>query len=122
MMSKTRIMTAGLALAIAASPMAARAEGAPVIEVVTAKLKSTVTTAQVEAVDHEIETSLISKRPGFLSRESAPGDDHSWLAIVLWRSTADADASMKSFSSAPIAAKFLDLIEPGTMVMKRYGR
>jgi hypothetical protein len=121
MIVKSRILTAGLMLA-AASAIAVPANAAPVIEVVTAKLRSGVTAAQMEAVDRDIETSLISKRPGFLSRESAPGDDHSWLAIVHWRSAADADASMNSFSSAPSAARFLDLIEPGSMAMKRYGR
>jgi hypothetical protein len=98
----------------------ARVGGAPVIEIVTAKLKSDVAVAQMEAVDHEIGMSLIAKRRGFLSRESASGDDHSWLAIVRWRSAADADASMESFSLAPIAAKFMALIEPGTLVMKRF--
>jgi hypothetical protein len=122
MIIKSGIVTAGLVFVAATSAIAARAHASPVIEVVTAKLRSGVTAAQVEAVDHEIATRLISKRPGFLSRESAPGDDRGWLAIVHWRSAVDADASMKSFSSAPIAAKFLDLIEPGSMVMKRYGR
>jgi hypothetical protein len=121
MITKSRVMLTGLIMAVAAATTA-RAHAAPVIEVVTAKLKNGVTVAQVEAVDRKVETSLISKRPGFLSRESAPGDDHSWLAIVHWRSAADADASMRSFSSTPIGAQFLDLIAPGTMVMKRYSR
>jgi hypothetical protein len=105
-----------------APPNTTWAEGSPVIEIVTVKLKSDVTVTQMDAVDHEIGTNLIANRPGFLSRESAPGSDHSWLAIVRWRSTADADASMESFSSAPIAAKFMALIEPGSLVMKRYAR
>ncbi|WLS81064.1 hypothetical protein Q3V30_21520 (plasmid) [Erwinia pyri] len=92
-----------------------------VFEVVTAKLRSDVAVAQMIAVDHEIETTVIAKRPGFLSRESAPGNDHSWLAIIHWRSVADADASMESFASEPIAAKFMALIEADSLVMKRYG-
>jgi hypothetical protein len=93
----------------------------PVIEVVTAKLRSDVTVAQMVALDHEIETTVIAKRPGFLSRESAPGSDRSWLAIIHWRSVTDADASMESFASESIAAKFMALIEPDSLVMKRYG-
>lgn len=116
------LIAAGLALAGMASPIAARAAGAPIIEVVTAKLRSDVTIAQMEAIDHEIGTNLIAKRPGFVSRESAPGSDHSWLAIVHWRSVADADASMERFSSAPISAKFMAMIVPGSLVMKRYAR
>ncbi|WP_218064329.1 hypothetical protein [Nguyenibacter vanlangensis] len=117
-----KLMAAGLALAGMASPITARAAGAPIIEVVTATLRSDVTVAQMEAIDHEIGTNLIAKRPGFVSRESAPGSDHSWLAIVHWRSVADADASMESFSSAPISAKFMAMIVPGSLVMKRYAR
>lgn len=94
----------------------------PVIEIVTATLRTDVTVAQMDAVDHEIGTTVIAKRPGFLSRESAPGSDRSWLAIVHWQSTADADASMNSFSSEPLAAKFMALIEPDTLVLKRYAR
>lgn len=102
--------------------VAADKEGSPVIEVVTAKLRNDATIAQMEAIDYEIGTNLIARRPGFVSRESAPGSDHSWLAIVHWRSAADADASMESFSSEPIAAQFMALIEPGSLQMKRYGR
>jgi len=100
----------------------AATSNSPIIEIVTAKLRDSVTIEQMEAVDYEIAATLISKRPGFLSRESAPGSDHSWLAVVRWRSMADADASMQSFSSAAIAPKFMSMIEPETLVMKRYGR
>ncbi|MGF6935079.1 hypothetical protein OKW41_004241 [Paraburkholderia sp. UCT70] len=68
------------------------------------------------------EPTLIVRRPGFLSRESAPGSHHSWLAIVHWGSAADADASMEGLSSEAIAAQFMSLIEPGSLRMKRYGR
>ncbi|WP_323992930.1 hypothetical protein [Nguyenibacter sp. L1] len=63
------LIAAGLALTGMASPIAARAAGAPIIEVVTAKLISDVTIAQMEAIDHEIGTNLIAKRPGFVSDE-----------------------------------------------------
>jgi hypothetical protein len=119
MTMKKKLVAAGLVLAAIASPVVAWADSSPVVEVVTAQLRSRVTVAQMEAVDHEIQTDLIAKRPGLLSRESAPRSDHTWLVIVHWRSVADADASMKGFSSAPIAAKFMAMIEPGSLVMKR---
>lgn len=109
---------AGAAIASSTS----KSEVSPVIEIVTAKLRSHVTVAQMDEVDREIGTTLIAKRPGFISRESAPGSDHSWLAIVHWESAADADASMNSFAAAPISAKFMDLIEPETLSLKRYAR
>lgn len=95
-------------------------EPSPVIEVVTLKLKSGVTAAQFKSVDREIAAKYISVRSGFLSRESAPGSDNTWLAIIHWRSAADADASMKSFSAAP-PAEFLSMIEPDSVAMTRYG-
>jgi hypothetical protein len=95
-------------------------QSSPVIEVVTLKLKSDVSAAQFAPVDREVRTSYIMTRSGFLSRESAPGSDNTWVVIVHWRSVADADASMKSFETAPAAAKFMSMIVPNSMVMTRY--
>jgi N-acyl homoserine lactone hydrolase len=97
-------------------------EASPVIEVVTLKLKTGVTAAQFEPVDQEMQTNYMAKRSGFLSRESAPGSDNSWLVIVHWRSLADAEASMKSFSTAPATAAWMSMIVSDSMGMKRYGR
>jgi len=107
--------------AIAGQATAQTKEGSPVIEVVTLKLKDGVTATQFLPIDQEIQTQYISKRPGFISRESAPGADHTWLVIVHWRTVADADASMKSFSTAPASAQFMSMIVPESMVMTRYG-
>jgi hypothetical protein len=51
-----------------------------------------------------VQDQYISKRSGFLSRESAPGGDHDWLVILHWRSVADAEASMKRYATAPASA------------------
>jgi len=121
-LSRTLILVASMALsAIAGQASAQTKDGSPVIEVVTLKLKDGVTATQFWPIDQEIQTKYISKRTGFISRESAPGADHTWLVIVHWRSVADADASMKSFSTAPAAAKFMSMIVPDSMVMTRYG-
>lgn len=93
----------------------------PVIEVVTLKLKPGVSAEAFRLVDKAVETEHVSRQPGFLSRETAPGQNGAWLVIVHWRSAADADASMGSFEAAPAAAAFMDKIEPGSMVMTRYG-
>jgi len=92
----------------------------PVIEVVTLTLKSGVSHAEFAPVDQAVASEHVSRQPGFVSRESAAGANGEWLVIVHWRSVADADASMASFSSAPAARKFMSLIDPATMVMKRY--
>ena len=63
-------------------PTAQAKDSSPVIEVVTLKLKDGVTAAQFEPVDRQIQLDYISKRAGFLSRESATGSNHDWLVIV----------------------------------------
>lgn len=93
----------------------------PVIEVVTLKIVPGTTVETFRAVDRDVERQHVARQPGFLSRESAPGPDGSWLVIVHWRSAADAQASMDSFEKAPAAARFMSLIVPGSMQMTRYG-
>ena len=94
----------------------------PVIEVVTLKLKPGVTAAQFAPLDDRVQSTYMVERPGFLSRESAPGSKNDWVVIVHWRSIADADASMKSFSTAPATAAWMSMIVPNSMVMTRYSR
>lgn len=94
--------------------------GAAIIEVVTLKLKDGVTYAAFAPIDKAVETEHVSKQPGFISRESASGEDGEWLVIVHWRSEEEADASMASFAAAPAAEDFMSMIDPSTMVMKRY--
>lgn len=121
-LSRTLIIVASMAFAtIAGQASAQTKDGSPVIEVVTLKLKDGITATQFLPIDQEIQTKYISKRPGFISRESAPGANHTWLVIVHWRSVADADASMKSFATAPASAQFMSMIAPDSMVMTRYG-
>jgi hypothetical protein len=114
------LISAVLATSIGEAMVPAKA-ASPVIELVTLKLKDGVSAAQFKSVDQDIQANYISKRPGFLSRESAPGANHTWLVIVHWRSVADADASMKSFSTAPASKQFMSMIVPGSMVMSLYG-
>ena len=87
---------------------------------VTLTLKSGVSYAEFSPVDKAVGREHVARQAGFISRESAAGENGKWLVIVHWRSVADADASMASFSSAPAAQKFVSLIDPATMVMKRY--
>ena len=70
-----------------------------------------------------MERELVALQPGFISRESAPGESGTWLVIVHWASVADAEASMSSFSNAPAASAsaFMNSIKPDSMVMTRYG-
>ena len=91
-----------------------------VVEVVTLKLKNGVSYADFAPVDKAVETQHVSKQPGFISRESAAGENGDWLVIIHWRTAKDADASMASFASAPAAEEFMAKIDASSLAMKRY--
>jgi hypothetical protein len=78
--------------------------------------------ADFAPIDKAVETQHVSKQPGFISRESAAGENGEWLVIVHWRSTKDADASMASFASAPAAQAFMAKIDASSLAMKRYSQ
>lgn len=98
---------------------AARAE---VIEVVTFDLKQGVTAKEFAPLDKAVGKDHVAKQPGFISRESASGENGSWLVVVRWKSVKDADASMTSFTSAPAAQPFMDKLQADTMKMVRYDK
>ncbi|MGH9949632.1 MAG: antibiotic biosynthesis monooxygenase family protein [Pyrinomonadaceae bacterium] len=91
-----------------------------VIEIATFKLKPGVTADEFRPLDNAVEVQYVVKQPGFISRESAAGDNGEWLVVVHWRSVEDAEASMASFSSAAAAEQFMSKIDASTMSMKRY--
>ncbi len=91
-----------------------------VIEIVKFKLAPGITAAVFQPVDRAVRVHHVSKQPGFVSRESAVGENGEWLVIVHWKSAEDADASMASFSSAPAAQTFMSMIDASTMTMQRY--
>ena len=104
------------------SVFAASAAKAEVIEVVTLKLKPVVTASAFKPIDKAVETEYVSKQPGFISRESAAGENGEWVVILHWNSSKDADASMAKFSGAPAASNFMSNIDAATLNMKRYDK
>lgn len=91
-----------------------------VIEIVTFKLAPGTTAATFQPLDHAVEVQHVSKQPGFISRESAAGDNGEWLVVVHWKSVKDAEASMASFATAPAAQPFMAKLDASTMTMRRY--
>lgn len=91
-----------------------------VIEIVTLKLKQGVTADEFRPLDRAVELQHAAKQPGFISRESAAGDNGEWLVVVHWRSVEDAEASMASFPNAAAIEPFMSKIDASTMSMKRY--
>ncbi|MCS5992095.1 hypothetical protein LNP02_28460 [Klebsiella variicola subsp. variicola] len=59
----------------------------PVIEVVTLKIKPGISFEEFKKIDKAVEEQHVSKQPGFISRESAAGQNQEWLVIVHWNSS-----------------------------------
>lgn len=91
-----------------------------IIEIVTFHLRDGVDEKQFLAENENVEKNHVVKQPGFISRETARGEDGEWLVVVHWQSAKDADASMNSFAAAPSAKTFMSFIDDATMKMKRY--
>lgn len=106
--------------AIAASLFATTLAQAEVVEVASFNLKDGVTYEQFAPIDNVVETNHVSKQAGFLSRETAKGENGEWLVIVHWQDLASADASMNSFMTAPSAADFMANIDADSLKMQRY--
>lgn len=92
-----------------------------VIEVVTLKYKSTINSVDFWKEDAKIQADYTSKQPGFISRESGYSkDSNEVLVTVKWKTETDANASMNKFMKDESVVKFVNMIEPNTMQMKRY--
>tara|TARA_R110002051_G_scaffold277105_1_gene338458 strand:+ start:71 stop:511 length:441 start_codon:yes stop_codon:yes gene_type:complete len=93
---------------------------AKVIEIASFKLKPSISYGDFAVLDHSVEVNHVAKQKGFVSRESAMGENGEWVVVVHWETLADADASMTSFTKTPMAAEFMGSIDLETMAMNRY--
>lgn len=91
-----------------------------VVEVATFSLKEGVSAEVFRPIDKQVETTYITKQPGFISRKSGMTTDNLWRVVVHWESFEDADASMASFMAAPATEAFMKHLDPSTMVMRRF--
>lgn len=89
------------------------------LEIVTFQTHQNVT---AEAVLRAAEGMLpwLKTIPGFLSRHLARSEDGKWVDCVGWDSKANALAAAESIMTAPGAADFMAMIEPGSIVMRHY--
>ena len=108
------------ALALPALLLAPTFAAAEIIEIATFKLKDGVSYETFMPLDKAVEVEHVAKQNGFISRESAKGQNGDWLVVVHWETEADAQASMNSFMQAPAAAPFIEQIDTDTMTMKHY--
>jgi hypothetical protein len=91
-----------------------------VIETLSFRLVAGADEAAFLDADRYVQTELVPNHPGFLRRTTARSSDGEWLVVVLWRTAADAAASMSmSEVHAPHTA-FMALVDPATVRRKQY--
>jgi hypothetical protein len=90
------------------------------IEVLTFRLRAGVSAEEFVSENRKIQNELVALQRGFLSRETARGEDGEWLVVVRWESRADSAASMAAFGASPLTGAFLGMIDMGSMVANAY--
>lgn len=70
--------------------------------------------------DRRVQTELMPLQKGFLRRTTARGTQGEWLVMVLWYTDTDAEAAASHSRGHPAMAELMELVEPGTVLTKRY--
>ena len=91
-----------------------------VIEIAIFKLTPGTTAEQFAPIDHAMERDYISKQPGFITRESAAGENGDWLVVNHWQSVEDAEAAMAAFAGARATQAFMSKLDVKTMINRHY--
>jgi heme-degrading monooxygenase HmoA len=92
------------------------------IEIVRFKLKDGVDRQQFLDQNHYVEENLVSRMPGFVSRETAEADGGEWVVVLHWEKPEDAQNSMNKFVAAQESHDFTALIQMDTFNMTRYAK
>jgi heme-degrading monooxygenase HmoA len=88
-----------------------------VFEVVAGKLKEGGDMEAQRKADKAVEA-LVSKLPGFISRETAAGDGGEWFVIVRWASLKDAENAAAVFMRSEEAKA--SMLDPNSILFKHY--
>ena len=93
---------------------------ADTIEIVTFNLKGGATKDDFLEKNKYVEQNLVSKMPGFKSRETAISDDGQVVVVLHWDKPESAQNSMNKFVDAPESQEFQQLLDMDTFQMVRY--
>lgn len=92
-----------------------------VIEITTFQFKEDVSPEAFWAADKAVESNYTSLQPGYISRESGYAkDQNEVLVLVKWKTSEDAEASMKKFMTDNSVKDYAMMIEGSSMKMMRY--
>ena len=90
------------------------------IEITTFRLGAEVDEADFLEADRLVQTRFSPRRPGFLRRTTARGEDGDWLVLVLWGSAADAAAAAEAATTDRWTTALTALVDPGSVTVRRY--
>ncbi len=93
---------------------------ADTIEIVTFNVKEGVSKEQFLEQNKYVEQNLVSKMPGFKTRETAMSDDGQVAVILHWENPESAQNSMDKFVGAAESQEFQKLLDMDTFKMVRY--
>jgi hypothetical protein len=86
-----------------------------VMEIVTFRLVPGADGPAFLAADYRMQTEFVPHRPGFARRTTARADDGSWATVVLWSTTADAEAAFADLEGDEAGAAFLAFVDRATL-------
>lgn len=91
-----------------------------IVEVATFKLADGTDEAAFLAADKAVQEELVPRRPGFVRRTTARGNDGAWLVVALWRTMADAEATADLAHGHPAGQAFAGCLDQSTVEIRRY--
>lgn len=89
-----------------------------VMELALFKLKDGVTEDQLRSALAD-SNRWLAAQPGFIQRRHGAGDE-GLMDLVEWQDMAAARTAAENFMRAPEACSFMEVIDPGTVVMRHF--
>ena len=91
-----------------------------VIEIMAFNLADGVPEETFLAADRAVQTGFAYRQRGIVRRTTGRATDGSWLVMTLWSSHADAEASGIVGAEDDLVRRFVAMIEPATVRLKRF--
>lgn len=91
-----------------------------VIEIMAFNLVEGVDRKDFLAADSALQTGFTYCQPGIIRRTTGCAEDGAWVVLTLWSSHGDAVASGAAGTENDLVRRFLALIDPATVRLKRF--
>lgn len=89
-------------------------------EITTFRLAPGVDEEVFRSLDERVQVEVAYHQPGLLRRSLGRHDDGRWLVLQVWATRDDAEAGRAALDASPFGARFLALLEPGSVVVERF--